>query len=80
MSVKKLIAPAVGAVIVVAGGLAAYQFLFKGGLKDASSPLASAEIVPDEAPLATFISMDSQGWAELQKFGTPEAQNWSAPT
>ena len=74
MSVKKLIAPAVGAVIVVAGGLAAYQFLFKGGLKDASSPLASAEIVPDEAPLATFISMDSQGWAELQKFGTPEAQ------
>lgn len=74
MSVKKLIVPAVGAVIVVAGGLAAYQFLFKGGLKDASSPLASAELVPDEAPLATFISMDSQGWSELQKFGTPEAQ------
>lgn len=66
--------PAIGAAVVVAGGVAGYLY-FKGGLGDASSPLASAKVVPDEALMATFISTDSQPWSKLQQFGTPEAQN-----
>lgn len=70
---SKVLIPAVGAAVVVAGGVATYLY-FKGAFGGASSPLASAKIVPDEALMATFISTDSQAWSQLQQFGTPEAQ------
>ena len=68
----KVLVPVVGAVVVI-GGAAAYFFL-KGGPIESSSPLASAQVVPDEAMMATFISSDSKAWTQLQQFGTPEAQ------
>ncbi len=76
MSAKKsnLLFPALATAVVVASGVAGYVY-FRGGFGDSASPLESAKIVPDEAMIASFISPDSQAWAQLQKFGTPEAQN-----
>lgn len=71
---KSILIPAVGAAVLVAGGVATYLY-FKEAFGGALSPLASAKIVPDEALMATFISADSQAWSQLQQFGTPEAQN-----
>ncbi len=75
MSGKKsnLLFPALATAVVVASGVAAYVYFRGGG--DSTSPLASAKIVPDEAIIASFISPDSQAWAQLQKFGTQEAQD-----
>jgi hypothetical protein len=70
---SKFLIPAVGAALVVAGSVAAYMY-FKGASGDASSPLASAKVVPDEAMIATFISTDPKLWSQLQQFGTPAAQ------
>ena len=70
---SKFLIPAVGAAVVVAGSVAAYMY-FKGASGDASSPLASAKVVPDEAMIATFISTDPKPWSQLQQFGTPAAQ------
>lgn len=76
MSAKKsnLLFPALATAVVVASGVAGYVY-FRGGFGDSASPLASAKIVPDEAIAASFISPDSKAWAQLQKFGTPEARN-----
>ncbi|MBW4664756.1 MAG: DUF3352 domain-containing protein [Chroococcus sp. CMT-3BRIN-NPC107] len=75
MSAKKsnLLFPLLATAVVVASGVAAYVYFRGGG--NSASPLASAKIVPDEAIIASFISPDSQAWTQLQKFGTPEAQN-----
>lgn len=70
---SKFLIPAVGAAVVVAGGVASYLY-FNGSFGGVSSPLASAKVVPDEALMATFVSTDSQAWSQLQQFGTPEAQ------
>ncbi|CDN10511.1 hypothetical protein RintRC_6822 [Richelia intracellularis] len=47
---------------------------FKGPSGDASGVLESAKIVPDEALMATYITTETQAWAKLDKFGTPEAR------
>ncbi|MDX2232835.1 MAG: DUF3352 domain-containing protein [Leptolyngbyaceae cyanobacterium bins.349] len=73
MSGKKLLLPAVGAAVLVAGGAAGYWYL-KGPAKDGITPLTIAKQIPDEAYMATFISSDLQNWAKLQQFGTPEAK------
>lgn len=73
MSGKKLLLPAVGAAVLVAGGAAGYWYL-KGPAKDGTTPLAIAKTIPDEAYMAAFISSDLQAWAKLQQFGTPEAR------
>ena len=70
---KKVLLPVVAIAVVVGG--AAYWFM-KGGPINSSSPAASAEVVPDEALMATFISSDAKGWSQLQQFGTPEAQKF----
>jgi len=71
---SKLIAPLIGATVVIAGGVAAYLY-FKGSIGgDAVSPLASAKLVPNNALIAGSISTDPKAWYQLQQFGTPEAQ------
>ncbi|MBD2388325.1 DUF3352 domain-containing protein [Cylindrospermum sp. FACHB-282] len=73
-SKSKFLIPAVGAALVVAGSVAAYIY-FKGGpAGDISSALGSAKLVPSTALIATYITTDSQAWAKLQQFGTPQAQ------
>ncbi len=71
---SKFLIPAIGAVALVAGSIAAYMYFFKGPNGDVSGALSSAKLVPDNALMATFISTDPQAWSQLQKFGTPEAQ------
>ncbi|PSB26814.1 DUF3352 domain-containing protein [Stenomitos frigidus] len=69
---KKLLVPAL-AITAVAGGAIAYVH-FNGASGDELSPQALAKVVPDDAYMTAFISMEPQNWAKLQKFGTPEAQ------
>jgi hypothetical protein len=73
MAGKKLLLPAVGAAVLVAGGAAGYWYL-KGPAKDGTTPLAIAKTIPDEAYMTAFVSSDLQSWAKLQQFGTPEAK------
>lgn len=70
---KKLLLPAVGAAVLVAGGAAGYWYL-KGPAKDGTTPLAIAKTIPQDAYMVAFISNDLQSWAKLQQFGTPEAK------
>ncbi|PZV11795.1 MAG: metalloendopeptidase [Leptolyngbya sp.] len=81
MSATKFLAPVVGTIAIAAAGTAAYMH-FKNTSKDLMTPLAIAQVVPDDAYMATFISADEQTWAKLKQFGTPEAQtvitkNWN---
>jgi hypothetical protein len=70
---SKFLIPAIGAAVIVIGCIAGYMYL-KGPSGNSSDALASAKIVPSEAFLATYISTDTQAWAKLEQFGTPEAQ------
>ncbi|MHC5598448.1 MAG: DUF3352 domain-containing protein [Nostoc sp.] len=72
-SKSKFFIPAVGAAVVVAGSIAAYIY-FKGPLGGSSDPLGSAKVVPSTALMAAYITTDTEAWAKLQQFGTPEAQ------
>lgn len=73
MSFKKSHFLFVGACILVAGGLATYVYFRNVAIK-VSQPLASAKIVPASAMMTAFISPNPEAWAQLQEFGTPEAQ------
>lgn len=73
-SKSKFLIPAVGAAVVVAGGIAAYMYFKSGPSGDISGALNSAKVIPNEAFMATYISTDPKLWAKLQQFGTPEAQ------
>lgn len=71
---SKFLIPAVGAaVVVVVGSIGAYTY-FKGPSGGSSDALGSAKVVPSTALMATYITTDSEAWAKLQQFGTPEAQ------
>ncbi|MEH2266450.1 DUF3352 domain-containing protein [Nostoc sp.] len=72
-SKSKFLIPAVGAALVIVGGIAAYMY-FKGPSGGSSDALGSAKLVPSTALMATYITTDPQAWAKLQQFGTPEAQ------
>ncbi len=71
---SKFLVPAIGAAVVVVGGIAAYMYFLKGPTGDAEGALASAKIIPNEALMATYITTESQAWSQLEKFGTPEAR------
>ncbi|MFB2892810.1 DUF3352 domain-containing protein [Aerosakkonemataceae cyanobacterium BLCC-F50] len=76
MSEKKsnwLIPVGIGAAAVIAGGATLGYLYLRGTFSDVS-PLASAKIVPDEALMVGFVSPDAKSWAQLQQFGTKEAQ------
>ena len=70
----KFLIPAVGAALVVAGGVATYLYLKGGPSGNISDALGSAKLVPDEATMTAYISTDPQVWSKLEEFGTPEAQ------
>jgi len=57
--------------ILAAGGAAAYYYLTPGSR---ATPLETAEVVPDEAILAAYVTTDEATWGQLRQFGTPEAQ------
>ncbi|MCG6134918.1 MAG: DUF3352 domain-containing protein [Nostoc sp. LLA-1] len=70
---SNLLIPAIGATVLVAGGVAAYMY-FQGTSGDSSGALGSAKLVPSTALMATYITTDPQAWAKLDQFGTPESQ------
>ncbi|MGB3656267.1 MAG: DUF3352 domain-containing protein [Rivularia sp. (in: cyanobacteria)] len=75
MSIKpKFLIPAIGAAVVVVGGIAMYSYMIGGPSGGISDATASAKLVPDDAMMATYIATDSKAWSKLEQFGTPEAQ------
>ncbi|WP_445634184.1 Metalloendopeptidase [Nostoc sp. DSM 114161] len=73
-SKSKFLIPAVGAAVVIAGGIAAYTYLKGGPSGGSSDALGSAKVIPSTAMMATYITTDPQAWEKLRQFGTPEAQ------
>jgi hypothetical protein len=72
-SQSKFLIPAVGAVVVAIGAVATYVYL-KLPAGDTISPLGTAKFVPAKALMATYVSTDSQSWAKLEQFGSPQVQ------
>ncbi|MCJ8281848.1 MAG: DUF3352 domain-containing protein [Rivularia sp. ALOHA_DT_140] len=70
----KFLIPALGAAIVVVGGIATYLYLKGGPSGGISDAAASAKLVPDFAMIATYLATDPKVWSKLEEFGTPEAQ------
>ncbi len=70
---SKFLIPAIGAVVVLTGGIAAYMY-FKAPFGDSAGALGSAKVVPSTALMATYINTDPQAWTKLEQFGTPQAQ------
>lgn len=70
----KFLIPAIGAAVVVVGGIATYMYLKTGPSGGISDAVASAKLVPDDAMMATYIATDPTVWSKLEQFGTPEAQ------
>ena len=70
----KFLIPAIGAAVVIIGGIATYLYLKGGPSGGISDAAASAKLVPDDAMMATYIATDPKVWSKLEEFGTPEAQ------
>ena len=62
---------------VLAGTVAGYLYI-KQNLDKQTTPLETANLVPQEALMTGFITTDPQNWQKLQQFGTPEAQKIAA--
>ncbi|WP_353933140.1 DUF3352 domain-containing protein [Okeanomitos corallinicola TIOX110] len=73
-SKSKFLVPVVSAVIVVAGGIAAYLY-FKNPGGNNLTPMGSAKIVPANALMATYVNTNAESWQRLQQFGTQQAQD-----
>lgn len=72
MVAKKVLIPAVGAVMLAGGAAAYYQFNWSQAALD---PSEMAKVIPDDAIAAMFVSTDAQTWSKLEQFGTPEAKS-----
>ena len=65
----------IAAAVVLVGGIGAYFYLKLIPGKRAADPTISAEVVPEEAMMAGYISADIDAWSQLQKFGSAEAHS-----
>jgi hypothetical protein len=63
--------------VVALSGIAAFLYLKIIPAREAANPLASARLVPETAAFAAFVTTDSQTWAKLHQFGSPEARRLS---
>ncbi|MEM1171315.1 MAG: DUF3352 domain-containing protein [Cyanobacteria bacterium P01_H01_bin.35] len=64
----------IGGVAVIAAGSIATYLYFKNIAIKVSSPLNSAQVVPESAIMATFFHPNQEAITKLQQFGTPEAK------
>ncbi len=70
---KKLNFLIAGAALIATGSIATYIY-FKNIAIKVSSPLNSAQVVPESAIMATFFHPNQEAITKLQQFGTPEAR------
>ena len=63
----------IGAVFIAAIGGGYLYFRSLAGGK-ALTPIAAAQLIPQDALFAGYISTDSETWSKLDNFGTPEAE------
>ncbi|OZH54492.1 hypothetical protein AFK68_10580, partial [Hydrocoleum sp. CS-953] len=71
--VKKLNFLIAGVSVIAAGSIATYLY-FKNIAIKVSSPLNSAQVVPESAIMATFFHPNQEAITKLEQFGTPEAK------
>ncbi|NEQ35930.1 MAG: DUF3352 domain-containing protein [Okeania sp. SIO3I5] len=62
-----------GAALIVAGSITTYLY-FRSVTAKVSSPLKTAQVVPESAIMATFFHPNQKAITKLQQFGTPEAK------
>lgn len=62
-----------GAALIAAGSITTYLY-FRNVAAKVSSPLKTAQIVPESAIMATFFHPNQKAITKLQQFGTPEAK------
>lgn len=74
-SKSKFLPLAVGTAVVVAAGGAAAYFYLKAPSSDATTALGNAKVVPQSALMAIYLNTDPQTWDKLKQFGTQEAQD-----
>lgn len=66
--------PLVGAVAVLGVGAGGVYYYLNGFGGQSFTPLQAAQVVPQEALAASYVSTDNKNWSQLQQFGTPEAR------
>ncbi|WP_084639535.1 DUF3352 domain-containing protein [Geitlerinema sp. PCC 9228] len=64
-----------GIAVVAAAGAASWFYFFRSTPGQKLSPFRSAQLVPDEALVTSYIYTDTKAWSQLQNFGTPELKN-----
>ena len=66
LSIMAIAIALVGGSLLYAKGW--YQFLFNKKL----TPIAGAELIPDEAIMSSFVSTDINNWTKLEQLGLPQ--------
>lgn len=61
-----------GLVVVAAAGAASWFYFFRPTAPQKLTPFRTAQLVPDEALLTSYIYTDTKAWSQLQEFGSPE--------
>jgi hypothetical protein len=65
--------PILGVLVLLGAGGAYVYFRFLLGTE--LTPIEGARVVPQEALVTTFIDTDDRSWSQIERLGTPEAQN-----
>ena len=67
----------IGAIVVVLGGAGGAYWYFKIFRAPSTQArlLGAADLVPDQALMATFVSTDEAQWSALDRLGSPAAQD-----
>ena len=68
--------PVIGGLVVIAGGVGAYLLYKQSSPSGVSSVMNSAKIIPKQVLFAASISGDSNAWAQLDQFQSPEVKKY----
>lgn len=73
---SNILLPVLGGVAVIAGGVGAYIFYTQTIKTGVATVVESAKLVPQQVLFAASISGDSNAWAQLEQFQTPEVKKY----
>jgi hypothetical protein len=68
--------PVIGGLVVIAGGIGAYLFYKQISPSAVSGVMDSAKLIPKQVLFAASISGDSNAWAQLEQFQSPEVKKY----
>ncbi|GAB4224538.1 MAG: hypothetical protein Kow0049_00030 [Stanieria sp.] len=76
MSTKSLASTGIGIAVLISAGYVASQWIFGREL----TPLAAAELIPQEAIVTGFVVTNPNNWSQLEQVGIPPSllkNNWN---